>query len=724
MFKFLKSDLISGFLVFLIALPLCLGIAKASGFPPIAGIYTAVVGGLLVTFITNTALTIKGPAAGLIVIAVGAVEELGGKNMIKGYQLTLAVIVISGILQVLFGLMKSGKLGDFFPISVIHGMLAAIGLIIISKQIHITMGVVPTGKTPLALLQEIPYSFAKMNPEVAVIGFLSMLILFLHPLIKNRYFKRFPAPLLVLSLAIPLGYVFNLSHEHDYDLGSLHFHINPAQLLVALPDNFFSGITFPDFSEIFSLTSVKYIFMFALVGSIESILSAKAIDSLDPEQRKSNLNRDLVAVGIGNSIAGFIGGLPMISEIVRSSANINNGGKTKMSNFYHGLFLLLFVMLAASLIQKIPNAALSAMLVYTGFKLASPAEFRKIKIIGYDQLFIFLSTLIITLMTDLLVGVAAGILLKIILHLMRNTSFNELINLNMKTRQTADGIHVELFGVTCFLNYLKFKTFIDQQSRDSKITLDFSHVKLADHTFLGNIHQLQNEFIQKGGQLDKQGFEKHHFQSSHHLASRILMQNPYQISKQQELTGRELKMQRLAQSYNYEFEATASPSMVRPYLSPFSILPKFKRAKNFILGTENSFNTIMCDIRYENIDDFSKETASATIAVIHNIAKGGIPDFYTQKESSIFNLSTKYNFKKFTPSEKCDFLIYGNNNELLQSFFTNEIIQHIQDNNYTLECQRRVILIHKNWQSINDEEKLSKMLNFTHHLAGLITSHK
>ena len=412
-----KSDVISGFLVFLIALPLCLGIAKASGFPPIAGIYTAVIGGLIVTFLSTSALTIKGPAAGLIAIAAGSVQELGQGDIHKGYVLTLAVVVISGIIQVLLGLIKSGKLSDFFPASIVHGMLAAIGIIIISKQIHFALGVVPTGKEPFELLAEIPHSLKNWNLEVALIGVISLLILFLHPLIKQKTIKRFPAPLLVLIVAIPLGLVFDLSHVHDYDIASSHFHIDPSQVLVALPSDFFSGITFPDFSEIFSRTSIKYIIMFALVGSIESLLSTKAIDSLDPEHRKTNMDRDLVAVGIGNTIAGFIGGLPMISEIVRSSSNINNGAKSRMSNFYHGLFLFLFAFFAAFLIQKIPIAALSAMLIYTGFRLASPKEFKKVQDIGYDQLFLFLVTLVITLMTDLLLGVGAGILAKKVLQI-------------------------------------------------------------------------------------------------------------------------------------------------------------------------------------------------------------------------------------------------------------------------------------------------------------------
>lgn len=721
MFKHIKADAISGFLVFLIALPLCLGIAKASGFPPIAGIYTAVIGGILVTFLSNSQLTIKGPAAGLIVIAIGAVEELGGDDHIKGYQLTLAVIVISGLIQVVFGVIKSGKLGDFFPASVIHGMLAAIGIIIMSKQIHIAMGVVPIAKKPFELIKEIPNSLVHMNPEVAIIGIVSMLILFLHPLIRHKTFRRIPAPLAVLAVAIPLGFYFDLSHEHDYDFASLHFHINPAQLLVALPDHFFNGITYPDFSQITSMVSIKYIVMFALVGSIESVLSAKAIDTLDPQHRKSNMNRDLVAVGIGNSVAGMIGGLPMISEIVRSSANINNGGKTKLSNFFHGLFLFLFALLAASLIQEIPNAALSAMLVYTGFKLASPVVFKKVKSIGYDQLLLFMVTLIVTIFTDLLVGVGVGILVNIVLHIMQGVGLKELFVFNQSTEETSAGTLVKLKGTTSFVNFLKFKSFIEKYPRDSQIVVDFQDVKLADHSFLENVHILQNEFLQQGGSLTLSGFEKHHFQAKHPLASRKLVLNPFVGQKSVRLNKREEAFSRIAEQFGFDFEPMVVPSMVRPYLRPFSILPKFQRAKKLIIGSQETYGLLVCDIEYANIGDFTEDISVATVAIIHNIENQSIPEFYLEPESLITDYSNKQDYHKIDLSNKTSFGLYGDDDEALRSFFDLDLIKVINDNDCVIESKRGSVLVHYDFERISGEENVLKFMRFVESLAKRIS---
>ncbi|ANQ52160.2 SulP family inorganic anion transporter [Flammeovirga sp. MY04] len=716
--KNIKSNFISGFLVFLIALPLCLGIAKASGFPPIAGIYTAVIGGLVVTFLSKAPLAIKGPAAGLIAIAIGAVEELGGDDPILGYKLTLAVIVISGLLQIAMGFAKFGKMGDMFPISVIRGMLAAIGVIIISKQIHVIFGVVPQAKSPWGLLAEIPHSILNLNPKVAVIGVLSLALLFVHPLIKNKTVNKLPAPLLILLLAIPLGFVFNLSNAHSYTLGSIDFDISPSQYLVVLPENFFSGITFPDFSQLLSYTSIKYIIMFAMVGSIESVLSAKAIDALDPNDRVTNLNKDLVAVGIGNTIAGMIGGLPMISEIVRSSANINAGAKGRMSNFYHGLFLFLFVLLAAAVIKTIPNAALAAMLVFTGLKLASPQEFIKIKNVGFDQLLQFLTTLIVTLWTDLLVGVAAGIALKIVIELVQGVKLNEMFQLNTQVSASKDGLVIKFSGIASFINYLKFKSLIDAQPKNQKIILDFSDCFFIDHTFLNNINNIQNKFTKEGGELIKVGFEKHHFQSQHHLSSRRLVTNPLQENTPEELTKRAQSIKEFAESHDLDFEANLSPSFVRPYLSAFSILSRLRRANNFILGTREHYSFMIFDITYVKADDFSTETTTATIALVFNIAKGGIPDFYTQDKSNFSNLKTKYDMDLMEKSNLTPFNIYGNNEELIDTFFTSDIISLIAEQPYRIECKRREMLIHKEWGLLSEGKSMEYMLSFVDNLGN------
>jgi MFS superfamily sulfate permease-like transporter len=516
-----KSDIVSGFLVFLIAMPLCLGIAMASGFPPVAGILTAVVGGVLSTWLGSARLTIKGPAAGLIAIAIGAVQELGGGDMRLGYRRALATIAIAAVVQILFAVLRSGKLGDFFPSSVVHGMLAAIGVIIFSKQVHTLLGVTPRAKAPFALLSEIPQSLTSLNPEIALIGLVSLVLIFGHLALSSRVpgLKRVPAPLLVLVAAVPLGLLFDLEHEHTFTWAQSVYTVGPS-FLVNLPGNLLSAITFPDFSDVFSAVSLKYVAMFALVGSIESLLSAKAVDMLDPEKRRSDLDKDLLATGVGNLICGLFGGLPMISEIVRSSANINYGARSRLSNFFHGLFLLLFVAFAPMLIHRIPLAALAAMLIFTGVRLASPSQFVKTFRIGSEQLIIFTFTLVVTLATDLLVGVAAGIALKTAFHLFNGAPLRSLFRPEIETHHGDGRVVVRVRHAAVFTNYLTIKKHLQQQAGARHVELDLSHARLVDHTTMERLHELEHEFTQQGRQFRILGLEQHRSLSEHPLAAR------------------------------------------------------------------------------------------------------------------------------------------------------------------------------------------------------------
>ncbi len=528
--SYFKNDLLSGFLVFLIALPLCLGISMASGFPPIGGIFTAIIGGMLVPIIAgarNAQLTIKGPAAGLIAIAIACVTDLGHGDPLLGYKLALAVVVATGIIQIGFGFLKLGNFSDFFPMSVVHGMLSAIGIIIILKQFPAMLGVKPAGKDMIALIGEIPHTIANMNYEIALIGAISLAILFILPLIKNKYVKMIPAPMVVILISIPLGMYFDLEHEHVYLFQHHEYHVGPS-FLVTLPNQMLSAITHPDFSQVFSGTSIKYIIMFALVGSLETLISAKAVDLLDPYKRKSNFNRDLIAVGAGNTLAGFIGGLPMISEIVRSSANINNGAKTSWSNFFHGAFLLIFVAFFPMLIHKIPLAALAAMLVYTGFRLASPKEFSKTFKIGREQLFIFCTTIFLTLYEDLLVGIFAGIAAKFLVEIVMGVSFKNIFMARVKINDEGDGRFVaHVSGDAVFSNYLGLKRKLQTIAQGQHIQIDLSECKLVDHSVMDNLHLFENDYRATGGHCHIIGLDNHRPLSSHPHAVRIKTKKAY-----------------------------------------------------------------------------------------------------------------------------------------------------------------------------------------------------
>ena len=504
--QFFKKDALSGFLVFLLALPLSLGIAKASDFPPIFGLVTAIIGGVIVSFFSGSRLTIKGPAAGLIVIASGSVAAFGGG--IIGWQLTLGTIVVAGLIQILFGKLKLGKLADFFPSAAIHGMLAAIGIIIMSKQIHSLLGIDPKllkGKEPLELLAMIPSSIMHENAHITEIGLSCLVILILFSLIKNEKIKKIPAPLVVLIVAVPLGIALHIKTEGEV--------ANFALVKIgSIFDSFKNGIINADFSGITNHTGtfIEYVILFALIGSLESLLTAKAIDIMDPFKRKSDFNKDLVAVGIGNTIAGLLGGLPMISEVARSSANVANGAVTRWANFFHGLFLLAAVLVAVPVIEMIPNAALASMLIYVGFRLAHPKEFIHMWHIGKQQFVIFTSTVVITLATDLLIGVAAGILIKFIFSLVNGTSIRDLFRIEAQIiPQSESEYTMHVGGELLFSNILGFKNKFSELPKGKNVLIDVSDTRIIDHTSFVTLNGLMEDYKINGGSAVLIGLENH-----------------------------------------------------------------------------------------------------------------------------------------------------------------------------------------------------------------------
>lgn len=510
--KNLKHDLSSGFLVFLIALPLCLGISLACGYPPIAGIFTAIIGAILTTFISNSELTIKGPAAGLIVIAIGCIEDFGGNGMVGGwtnaditaYQAALAVGVAAAVLQILFGLFKAGILGEFFPLSAVHGMLAAIGVIIIIKQFPVALGV-SAGGEPLEMLREIPHYIAEANPAIAAIGFVSLLIMFVWPCLSKKLgpIRSVPAPMVVLLVAVPMGMGFDLLHEHSYTLQGHQYQLG-EQYLVKMPDRafgMFEDVTTPAFAALAQPRAWKWVLMFFIIGSLESLLSAKAIDLLDPWKRKTSMNRDMVAVGAGNLCAALVGGLPMISEIVRSKANIDNGARTRFADMWHGVFLLACVALIPTILHRIPLAALAAMLVYTGYRLAHPTEFVHVYRIGKEQLAIFVTTLVVVLATDLLIGVAAGIVLKMLIHVANGVPLKSMFKPYLDVQEVDDKTSkIVARESAVFSNWIPFRRQIEQIGLVQKrnLIVDVSDAKLVDHSVMEKLDEIERDFQQEG----------------------------------------------------------------------------------------------------------------------------------------------------------------------------------------------------------------------------------
>ncbi len=489
----LRADLSAGFLVSLVTLPLCMGIALASGFPAVAGVITSIIGGLVTGLLGGAPLTIKGAPAGLIVIVLAAVQELGATGFPEdGYRRALAVAVIAGLVQVGMALLKLGKMTSYFSSSVIHGMLAAIGVIVIAKQIHVACGVRPAGKSILELIAEIPHSLYMANPEVIAVSIIAIvaMVVFGHP--KVRSIAKLPPAIIVAGLGIAAAWYFDFAHEHRYAFLGQEYEVSRA-FLISLPHDLMNAIVSPNWDAVDSFVFWKHVVLFALVGAIESSLTVTAIDSVTRGQAQSDVNKDLRALGVANSLAGLIGGLPMISEVARSKANVDAGAKTHWANFTHGLCLLLAFVFFPQLIELIPSAALAGLLIYIGARLASPREFIHAYQQGMSSLVIFVITLTMTVSVDLLVGVASGFVASLVYWSLRAKSFRGLFAPEIAEQQSSAGVSLAVKGPAVYSGFAKVeKSIVSKLQVEKVVTVDLSKTRLVDNEFVSRLQTLSD----------------------------------------------------------------------------------------------------------------------------------------------------------------------------------------------------------------------------------------
>lgn len=516
--------------MFLLALPLSIGISLASGFPAASGLITAVIGGILVAPFAGSPMTIKGPAAGMIVIMLGAVEELGKGNIEQGIRLALAGVAVTGVIQIAMGMFKLGKIGRVFPEAAMKGMLAAIGVIIIAKQGHLMMGHAPWGKTPVAQLMEFPKAVTEANPYIAAIGLLSIAVAFVWPkLVLTRALsklKRIPTAIVVVTFSIASAFLFHMQTEHAYQFLGGTYSVGPGAL-VSIPKSLSAAILTPDFSAFAMPSWWKWLFLIAAVSSLESMLTVKAIYGLDPRKRPADQNKDLIALGVGNVTAGMLGGLPMIAEVVRSSANLGAGADSRWSNFFHGLFLAVFVGLLSPVIQMIPVAALSGLLVFTGFRLIGFERWREIYDAGREQFFVFILTMVVTVTTDLLTGIAVGMLCELFLNVLLAGSVRGMLKAQVRVREeyTCENsgkvklTAVEVLSALTFVNLLPAVERI-QKILASEVIIDMSRVPYIDHTSMHALHDLGEQMQRSGRVLRLEGLEGFRSYSNHPLSAR------------------------------------------------------------------------------------------------------------------------------------------------------------------------------------------------------------
>lgn len=476
MFKELKHDLPASIVVFFVAVPLCLGIALASGAPLFAGVIAGIVGGIVTGIASGSPLGVSGPAAGLAVIVLSSIATLGGS-----WEAFLLAVVLAGIIQLILGYAKAGFIAYFFPSSVIKGMLTGIGLLIILKQIPHALGWDKDTFGDVEFFQadgqntfsEIFKALGGVTPGALLIAGISLGILILWDTAltkKHKIFGIINGPLVVVVLGITMNYF--------YQHGILNFSLAADQVVrIPVPENiagFFSQFTLPDFSAITNFEVWKIAFVIAIVASLETLLCVEATDKLDPDKRITPTNRELKAQGLGNVISGLIGGLPVTQVIVRSTANITFGGKTKMSAILHGVFLLLSALTIASVLNMIPLASLAAILLMVGYKLAKPSLFKQMYKLGHEQFVPFTVTVVAILVTDLLKGITAGMIVGgfyALLHSYRN-SHHMKEEISIEKGQKV--YRLTLAEEVSFFNKANVVKELDSIPANSKVIIDCS----------------------------------------------------------------------------------------------------------------------------------------------------------------------------------------------------------------------------------------------------------
>ncbi|MBT6082018.1 MAG: SulP family inorganic anion transporter [Polaribacter sp.] len=706
----MPQNLFSGFVVSLIALPLGLGLALASGAPPISGIIAAIVGGIVVSLIGGSHVTITGPGNGLVVVILAAITTLGDGNMQEGFLFTLAAIVISGIIMIILGFLRMGSLGDFFPGSAIQGMLAAIGIGIFAKQIHVMFGNLNAKGSIIDLLIQIPKGIINLikTNDLSIlyagsIGIISLLIMIFYSKIRNRYFQLIPAPMWIVVLSVGMYYYFDLVSSSAYPIDK--------SLLIALPDDILSNFAFPNFSKIYDADFLNAVLAITLIASIESLLSIKAVDKLDPLKRRSNVNKDIRALGLATVISGFLGGLNVVTVIARSSVNVNNKGTNRSANFFHASFLVVFILLFATELRKIPLPALAAILVYTGYKLASPENIKKVFLIGSEQLIIFSITLLTTIVTSLISGIIVGILVTFIIHIIINKNIllfiKNILKPNVLMFKEEGKYYVSVQNFSSFLNYTKLKTKLDQIPESEEAIIDFSLCDFVDHSVMENMNNYTESFTRKGGHFEVIGLDDSKPGSEHPFALRKIL--PRQIIlKDGYLTKRQKSIQNISEEMQWKYDAFSAREMEE--------LPSFgyfkTRKINKVSNVLSNENCTIFDVQFSEGEMIAKQVIKATMLHIHPLKP--VPDFTLDREGIFeyildFAGYTDINIDKHRDFSK-RFYLAGKNEEKIRNFFTNELILFFESNKqYHIEASQNGLLVigHERLSSVKEMKALA-----------------
>jgi MFS superfamily sulfate permease-like transporter len=681
------------------------------------------------TFYRGGHISVNGPAKGVIgVILLGIALMDDGTG--QAFNYVLAAAVVSGALQTLLGIFKLGRIADIFHGSVIQGLLAAIGIIIFAKQIHVALGTHSEGANIVDNLVDAVVMLPHANPFVVLISLAGLLMILFNSKITNRFFHFLPVPMWVIVLSLPFVYAFNFFEAHQMSFLGNAYDVGP-ELLLDIPDTITDSIMHPNFGKINTLEFWGVVFSMLIITSIEHLAIAKAVDKIDPYKRKTDLNKDLTGIGISTMISGLIGGLPIISVIIRSTVNIQNGAKTKWSNMYQGLLLLLFIVVLSPVMRQVPLCAFAILLVHTGFKLASPAVFKQVYNQGIEQLVFFIATMVITLYSNLLIGLLGGSILVLVTHiLLARIPIAQFFKLVYSSRTRLIPLSernyiLKVRGIANFLGIIKVDKLVAQIPTNADVNIDLSETRLVDMSYMDYLVEFLNKQRESGGKVNISGLDAHISSSTFNKALKFMV-----TGESIKLTHREKRLRNLAteKGYNYSREVNWNTSYLKQFHF-FEIRP-IERKNNCLNGSykDKEASWEIADVIFNEGKAFTAETFNTTLMVLK--LNRALPIFTMEREKAYEKLFDRViaftgykdiEFKMFSKFSK-KFMVMGEDEKELQSFFTKEVVQFFEDHQIShVESNGEALLIFNKLKLARTDETL-EFIDYGEELANLLNA--
>ncbi len=673
-----QTDLPAALWVFMISLPISMGIAIMSGFPVTSGILSAAIGAIFLTFLSSSSVSIKAPSITMITLVYMAVHQLGSHPE-KGVQYTLVVIVLAGLIQVFLGLIRAGHWFVAIPSAVVYGLILSIGVHILIISLPDLLGISVEAYQMQDILVALVQNVWEINTSVAFIGLASLFILIFPSLFRYNFEGHIPGVFIILLVGVILSFYFGLPQE-------------PASeaYLVQVPERLSQIFIFPDFSvhiwPSIHWPSLYYALSIALLGTLESLLNIKSIEAIDVYRRRCLMNRELMVIGVGNILCGLVGAVPLISTMENSSVNVNQGALTRWSSLYQGVFLIIVLLVIYPLFQYIPLATLTAIVVYTAYKFNSPEFFRNLREIGPEQIVIFLSTGLIAFIFGVLWGILGGIVITLVIYLILGSSFACLFRTRVDIiRKNPYKVKVSVFGAALATNYLVIRRKLNQVIGSEKLIIDLSKTKVVDHNFLELIYYFAHLHGLNDGRIELQGLKNHHPLSKHPLATlRVVRKRKARTPNTQErLDERQIDIQGVASVNNARLEVNLTYDGVALQGFYFARGYEIRYRENKFMKFHRSNPMEFSDVFLSKGIRMSEQSFKMSVLLV-TVVEVAVPDFYLTTEDLVDKVLQSVGYEDIDFEEHPEFsekyMLNGEKRDEIRRFFTADLIAFLEKN--------------------------------------------